>query len=430
MPNGKHGKWKAPPPPRTPFWKRLLILGIKVAIVIAAATLALEYTWIVVVALALGAAGYAALQFLSQTRLTAHLLTEIATLLSASGIGAGLHLIDFHPGAVIITTLVAYAVLRVLAAWLGRVRYWYRRGTQGRKTWKCPNCRSHRYRVGGDFVPHCYQCDWRPGFPVLRWVRYSVFAQQAWRTLQRARIRLFLFSVITVTLVVVLTIGTGVGLPISSQVDNPLTGDAQLNGGGGDSIPLRATSQDSDSTSSGTPMKASQQRQTPVVLSQNGYDPAAVERHFIELWNAERKEQGLEPISQREDLAKMGAAHSAVMAREGEIGHVEPDGTTIEDRYRNRNLLPECRLDIPSSTEYYPGAENAAQTWVDERVTISETGTTTYVSSEEDLAAVLFEIWMNSPPHRRPMFLPATDEAGLGLNITNSGAVYASLEMC
>lgn len=434
MPNGKHGHW-GDPPPRKPLWKRLLVLGAKVAIAIAAATLAIEYTWGVVVALAVGAAGYTAVQFVSQTRLTAHPYSELASLLGASGIGIGLQQSGLHLGTVIIATVVAYAILRVLAAWIGRVRYWYARGTQGRKTWKCPNCRSRRYRVGGDIVPHCYQCDWRPGLPVLRWVRYSVFAQQAWRTLRRARIRLFLLAIITIIIAIALTVGIGVGLPFGSQVDSPLPEEAQLDGeSDGSEIPSQPTSHDSNDTPSATPTPTPatvlQQTQTPTATFQSSYDPAAVEDHFIELWNEEREERGLQPISQREDLTKMGESHSAVMAREGEISHIEPDGTTIEDRYRDRNLLPECRLDIPSSAEYYNGAENAAQTWIDRRVRISETGTTTYISSEEDLAAALFEIWMNSPPHRRPMLLPATDEAGLGLNFTDSGAVYASLEMC
>lgn len=417
MPNGKHGHGGQP---TTSFWKRLLILAIKVAVVIVAATVALQHTWLVVLAGAVGLTGYVVYRLVADTPITEHGIAEITTLLTAVGIVVGLQALGFRLGAMIIIGLIAYAALRILGAWIGRVRYWYGRGTGGHKTWKCPNCRGRRHRVGGDFIPHCYQCGWRPGFPILRWFQYSVFAQQAWRTLRRARIRLFLISVITITILVVLTVGTGFGLPLVSQDASPITGDTQLPnlGAGEGDTPVQSSGHRTTDSPAGT----------SATTSKFGYNLSKVETHFIELWNREREERGLQPVSQREILAEMGKSHSAVIAREGEIGHVEPDGSTIEDRYRDRNLLPECRLEIPASEEYYPGAENVAQTWIDRSVTVN--ASTKYIGSEEDLAEVLFEIWINSPPHRRPMLLPATDEAGLGLNITGNGAVYASLEMC
>lgn len=160
---------------------------------------------------------------------------------------------------------------------------------------------------------------------------------------------------------------------------------------------------------------------------QQGYNLARTEQAFLELLNEERTSRGLQPVSQRDGLTEMGRAHSANMAEYDYIGHEEPDGTTIEDRYRERGLLPECRLPTEDG-RYYAGAENAAHYWVDETLDTSKGDL--YVDSERDLARGLFRGWMSSPPHRRAMLVASADQAGLGIYIDERGKVYASLELC
>lgn len=126
----------------------------------------------------------------------------------------------------------------------------------------------------------------------------------------------------------------------------------------------------------------------------------------------------------------MGRRHSRNMAENNYLGHDEPGpGGTIEDRYRERGLLPECRLPIQGSDRYYPGAENAAHYWVNRDVRL-ENGSTLYVANEQDLARGLFLTWMNSPPHRQAMLVASADQAGLGTWIDSRRKVYASLELC
>ena len=117
----------------------------------------------------------------------------------------------------------------------------------------------------------------------------------------------------------------------------------------------------------------------------SGINQTEVEQEFLTLLNQERQERGLQPVSQRDLLTEMGEEHSSVMAEEGSIGHVEPNGDNIEDRYRERGLLPECRLPIEGTDRYYAGAENAAQSWVYTEIERDD-GTTDYISSEEGLA--------------------------------------------
>jgi YD repeat-containing protein len=125
----------------------------------------------------------------------------------------------------------------------------------------------------------------------------------------------------------------------------------------------------------------------------------------------------------------MGQSHAENMAANGYMGHVQPDGDTIEYRYDARGLLPECRLPIRGSNRFYPGAENAYQGHVDTTIE-REYAADTYVGSEQELARVMFDSWMNSPPHREAMLLASADQMGLGVAITGDDRVYAALELC
>jgi uncharacterized protein YkwD len=160
---------------------------------------------------------------------------------------------------------------------------------------------------------------------------------------------------------------------------------------------------------------------------EEGYNLNKTERLFLDILNEERERRGLQTLEQRNELTEMGRAHSRNMAEHDYLGHEEPDGTTIEDRYRERGLLEQCRLPTGGGS-YYAGAENAAHYYVDQTVKTSKGELT--VSIEQDLARGLYRSWMTSPPHRRAMLLGSADEAGLGLYIATDRKVYASLELC
>jgi uncharacterized protein YkwD len=159
-----------------------------------------------------------------------------------------------------------------------------------------------------------------------------------------------------------------------------------------------------------------------------GYDLSTVEAEFLRLLNQERERRSLRPLSQRDALTEMGRAHSRDMAERNYFAHESPDGVSAEERYRERGLLPECRIPIAGSDGYYPGAENIAQTYVGQEV--QTTRGVVYIDSEAKLAENLFRQWMNSQGHREAMLVYSADEAGLGIYITPNGKVYASLELC
>ena len=156
------------------------------------------------------------------------------------------------------------------------------------------------------------------------------------------------------------------------------------------------------------------------------FTQSAVETVFLERYNTMRDERDRQQVTQRDTLSEMAQAHAENMAAHEYIGHVQPDGTTIGQRFRERGL--NCRLPIPGDDRYYPAAENVAGA-VEGRVTHPNTDETFDIYTNGDLARFLMDSWMQSPPHREVMLLPAVEAIGLG--VAQSGEdIYAALEFC
>jgi uncharacterized protein YkwD len=151
---------------------------------------------------------------------------------------------------------------------------------------------------------------------------------------------------------------------------------------------------------------------------------------FIAKLNRERSSRGLQEVQRRAELTEMARAHSENMATHDYLGHEEPDGDTIEDRYRARGLLPECNLETSEGT-YYPGAENAYQGYVDTRLAVDWKQEYHRVGDEESLAEAIFQSWMHSKGHREAMLVESADEAGLSFAfVEGNDKLYGSLELC
>lgn len=311
--------------------------------------------------------------------------------------------------AVLVGTVV-YFVVRWLIAWGYRVRYWYRRGTKGVYSTSCPSCGQYIYRRRRDWILQCGRCGWTAGWPLVRWVTQSVPARQLRRTVVGPQL---IVVIVAIGILLLGGISGGItGLTLDGSTGNNSEGASPIN------ISAPNLSLNTSSYNSSTPGPAVQE----------GYNRTLVELSFINLLNEERSARDLQNVSRSAVLSDMGEEHSGDMAEHEYIGHTDSKGRTIRDRYEERGLLPECNLPIEGSDRYYPGAENAAGAWVERQFTSS--GGSYFVSNEQELAEALFSIWMNSPPHRRAMLVHSADEAGLGITITETGKVYAALELC
>lgn len=154
-----------------------------------------------------------------------------------------------------------------------------------------------------------------------------------------------------------------------------------------------------------------------------------MQHEFAKKLNEERTSRGLDPVGTRQILRAIGEDHAENMRKHDYIGHTQPNGTTISDRYRDRGLLPQCRLPTGNG-RYYNGAENVAGAHVTE--TVTHPGTSEYfnIDTEEELAAYLLDSWMSSDGHRKVLLLESANEIGLGIAIAEDGEVYAALEFC
>jgi len=142
-----------------------------------------------------------------------------------------------------------------------------------------------------------------------------------------------------------------------------------------------------------------------------------------------RDDRGLAAASQSTALVEMATDHADNMAAHDYLGHEQPDGTTIEDRFRDRGLLPGCEIPVPGSNRYYPGAENVAGAVASGDVTHPNTEETFYIFGADSLAAFVFDSWLQSPPHRDVMMLPAIREFGVGVGQADAD-LFVAVEFC
>ena len=321
---------------------------------------------------------------------------------------------EFSTIVAVAAAVVVYVVVRWSLAWIFRVRHWVERGTRGVHHQECPSCNARRHRLSGDWILTCRTCGWRPGWPALRWLTRSVPAGQLRKTVVGPHL-------VAVVLAGALLAGTAAGL--SPEVVFPAGGIEP--GMLADETAGPAAGALATPTDRPTPTPTA----TPVPDDDGDrIDDTLVREVFQSYLNAERSSRGLGNLTLRPELTAMGNAQAANMAQHDYVGHVQPDGTGIQDRYEARGLLPECRLEQRGTDRYYPGAENAAQTWVGRSVQTDDG--LDYIGDEYDLGEELFEMWMHSPPHREAMLVSSADEMGLGLNVTADGKVYAALELC
>jgi uncharacterized protein YkwD len=157
-------------------------------------------------------------------------------------------------------------------------------------------------------------------------------------------------------------------------------------------------------------------------------DPANAEAAFVKRFNGMREQRELPTVDIADQLSEMAQSHAENMAEHDYLGHQQPDGATIADRYRERGLLPNCEIKTGGG-RYYPGAENVAGAVIGE-VTHPGTDETFRVRNGKTLAEFLMSSWMTSPEHRELMVSAAIREIGLGVAEGDDSKLFAALEFC
>lgn len=148
-----------------------------------------------------------------------------------------------------------------------------------------------------------------------------------------------------------------------------------------------------------------------------------VERLVIEEVNEVRANRSVGPVEGVGVLSDPAREHSVNMSEMFYVGHVEPDGSSVEERYLNG-----C-ASLRDSREEIRYSENAASVWYKTVFNSSSKGTTLLVT-EEGVAEALVAEWINSASHRRNMLSERWKTTGVGVVVNENGAVFGTQAFC
>lgn len=280
---------------------------------------------------------------------------------------------------------------------------------------QCPNCGqyvSEHVRSTSAGIPCCKSCGWKPGYPVLRRLTHR-FNWHNWKRRMGRSAKLSLVLLTAFSLVAVF--GTGI-----SPIDNTADSIAERAGLNDDIDRVSATAADlANSTQSSSSTDASESDTT------RGIDERRVEMLVHQYVNQERQERGLSAVGYDDELAGIARNHSEDMATRSYFSHESPSGDGMKDRYANAGY--QCRVQTSENT-YVTGGENLAQTWVYE--TVSTTDGSEYYDSADELARGIVDQWLNSPGHRENVLMESWESEGIGVEVKQSGKVYATQNFC
>lgn len=153
---------------------------------------------------------------------------------------------------------------------------------------------------------------------------------------------------------------------------------------------------------------------------------AAIERLIHDLVNRERAARRLPRLELDPALSRIAGAHSADMASRAYLGHRSPEWGGFLDRYREAGYA--CAVRTGGTLRL--GAENVALEHLYRSVTtVGGVAVHDWLSPEE-VAARTVRAWMNNRGHRGNILAPWWRRQGIGVAVTEDGAVYVTQDFC
>jgi len=278
---------------------------------------------------------------------------------------------------------------------------------------QCPICDqyvSERVRTDAAGIPCCKNCGWMPGYPILRRLTHR-FNWHDWR--RRATKSVKLTLVVIAVLGFAAVFGTGI-----APIDN--TADSVAKFAGLDDDTDRASE-----VAASVANSSSESSETATSQNNLAVDERRVETLVHQYINQERQEQGLATLGHEQQLRYIAKNHSEDMANRSYFSHEDLSGDGFSDRYSEAGY--NCEVEI-SQNRYATGGENIAQTWYRKQIDMGGSGR--YYDSADELARGIVTQWMNSPGHRENILRDYWQSEGIGIEITESGKVFATQNFC
>jgi uncharacterized protein YkwD len=157
-------------------------------------------------------------------------------------------------------------------------------------------------------------------------------------------------------------------------------------------------------------------------------DATSLAARVHELVNRQRQEQGLSILGTDPALASLARAHSADMAAQGYIGHVNLQ--ELDPTARGAAAGYTCHKDY--NTYYTYGiAENLFATCRYDSVLFVGSSAVDYSwKTEKTIAEETVDAWMNSPNHRDNILDKGMAREGIGVAIGDNDLVFVTEDFC
>jgi len=149
----------------------------------------------------------------------------------------------------------------------------------------------------------------------------------------------------------------------------------------------------------------------------DGYSKSEIESRIVEYTNEERRSEGLNELSEGDLFLSEARSHSADMANNGYVGHVNSEGQNTSERLETGK----CTGQI---------GENAGITYYEVPVERDRTGETVTNENEDEIAKSLVDGWMASPPHKENILREEYDSISVGVYVSEGYTVFATQVFC
>lgn len=190
---------------------------------------------------------------------------------------------------------------------------------------------------------------------------------------------------------------------------------------------------DSNSTSeTATPADGTTEQQTTIPARQ--FDEDEVATHIATFVNEERTEAGrielLTDDATGESVSELSRNHSVNMANAGQVAHDVGNGSTAA-RYKRFELFERCKFKSPEGSYIrQPDEKFELLGSTHAGVHYQDDGEEQFNADERDVARAIVDDWNESSTYSERMLVEGPEHMGVGVEVTQSGTVYATLDVC
>lgn len=242
-------------------------------------------------------------------------------------------------------------------------------------------------------------------------------------------------GILGIIVVASLGVGTLIGMQIAGGGDTAETPADSTNDQQSTSTPDGTTG--NEAANNGTAANGTQANGTDreTAIPAREFSESAVADYVAKFVNEERAEQGVQRLTlggaTSAEVKAMAKNHSARMASAGTVAHQVNDGPKTHQRYRQADLFERCwyranegsYISEPDEAFEAVGSSVAGQVY-------QENGNSTFNADERAVARDIAEDWLASDTYRERLLEEEPSRLGVGVVVTDKGAVYATANVC